>query len=304
MVAVAVVVCLLGSSQAQDRRKIAVVADTKVPPIYQEAEKSIVDGLLAKLAENPSVQPIDRSQLDVLRQEMGNKYDAYFDYADVSQIGKLKGVSALIVVTVTSYEGDAMQKVTPIFVGNKITITGTAHLSVSVKALAVETGVVLSAPNAIKDRNAVFKSYTSFGNEPAVRGDPKTMFNAESAKLKSDICNDAVEEIYPKLSSALAAAPMPSQTVAVVVPPGMVAGMLEGKVLVNRGSSNGYKTGQTYQVFRMTDTGIVDPQTKVSIKRKRSICVLTLSDVDDTSSTGLCPGGTPVAGDQLQAVAK
>jgi Curli production assembly/transport component CsgG len=282
----------------QTRRRIAVVPDAHVSPERQAIEIKVVDALLAKLAENASVEAIDRSQLQALMSEMGVKYNPYFDKDDVANIGRLKGVSVLIVVTVSDLEDNVSEeaKRNPLY--TQVTVTGVVNLRVSAKALAVETASVLSAPSTtVAPPPQEFKKFKDMSGAYAQR--PPQVLNSaygtEMARLVGGAVDQAAGELYDKLAPALTvavAAAKPAQ-------PGMVAGIVKEGVLINRGSASGYKVGDRFQVIRVVDSGILDPQTKQPILRNKKICLLVLSDVDDNSATGSCQGDVPQASDQL-----
>ena len=78
-----------------------------------------------------------------------------------------------------------------------------------------------------------------------------------------------------------------------------VVGMDEGKVMVNRGTSAGIKIGDKFQVIRMVDSGFKDPDSGQPIIRKKKICSLVLSEVEDSLSYGVCEGEVPQGGDLL-----
>jgi hypothetical protein len=109
-------------------------------------------------------------------------------------------------------------------------------------------------------------------------------------KLRDTAITEAAQDLSTKLTGSLGAAP-----VRVSVP--KVVGIDSGKVMLNRGTTAGVKVGDIFQITRMADSGFKDPDTGQPIIRKKIICALTLTDVEDSISLGTCVGDLPVAGD-------
>jgi hypothetical protein len=76
-----------------------------------------------------------------------------------------------------------------------------------------------------------------------------------------------------------------------------VIGVSEGQTFINKGASSGLKVGQVFQVYRVIQTGLTNPDDGTPVTRKNQICTLTLSDVEDRNSSGACANGSPASGD-------
>lgn len=53
----------------------------------------------------------------------------------------------------------------------------------------------------------------------------------------------------------------------------------------------------------MVSVGLNDPTTNQPILRKQQICVLTITDVQDTNASGTCQGGLPQSKDVADPMA-
>jgi len=102
---------------------------------------------------------------------------------------------------------------------------------------------------------------------------------------------DAVtQELATKLAATIASAPKPKAASSVV------AGIAGGKVYLESGTKDGIVVGEKFQVVREVPTGLTNKAGK-PIMDKQSICVLTVSSVDDDSAKGSCQGGLPQKND-------
>jgi hypothetical protein len=60
--------------------------------------------------------------------------------------------------------------------------------------------------------------------------------------------------------------------------------------------------GDRFSVIRRIDTGLKDPDTGQPVSRKKKICSITVTEVDDSMSTAKFDGEQPLAGDQAEPV--
>ena len=307
LVLVAVLCLFIGSLSAQTRRRVAVATDAKVPADRLTTSVKLENALLEKLANNSSIEVIDRAHLQSLFSEQNMAYSGQIDPSDTAKIGKLKGVDILVIVNISDLDISATEDATNAVLWLQVTDKGIVHLTAEAQAITVERGQVLTAPTSTIDPPVAILHKAKATVDPQHPYTPKTPAEVASqnqavlSQIVSKAVNDAASEIYTKMIPALTTAPMPVVAAAPAAPAiaAQVAGMLQGSVLVNQGAKSGYKAGDKFTIVRMADTGIMDPQTRTTIKRKKKICILTLSDVDDDSSTGSCVGDTPKAGDQL-----
>jgi curli biogenesis system outer membrane secretion channel CsgG len=302
---------LLGSLvyplQAQSRRRIAVLPEDRALShgyISQgdqqrlSLEAKIVDALVSKLASNPSLEVLDRTQTQTLEAEQDNKLSERFDPAQAAKLGKLQGVNVIVFVGVAGFQANASEEHKDYVLYSKTTVQGVVHLSVNTKAIAVDTGAVLSAPTATVEKNEIIHESKSSANRGYATIPSRDVTSANSAALLQ-LVDKAVDESTAEISSKLAGSLTAS--VAISKPAGApkVVGIDQGKVMINRGSTAGLKVGDKFQVIRMADSGFKDPDSGQPIIRKKKVCSLLLSDVDETLAYGSCEGDVPQAGDQL-----
>jgi curli biogenesis system outer membrane secretion channel CsgG len=304
----ALLICsLLNPLQAQTRRRIAVLAADRASfrGYMNQAdqqrlslEAKLVDALVSKLASNPSFEVLDRSETQTLEGEQDNKLNDRFDPAQAAKLGKLQGVNVMIFVGVGGFQANASEEHKDLVLYTKTTVQGVVHLSVNTKAIAVDTGAVLSAPSAEKNETFIHESKSAATRTYGAAIPPRDVTQANSAAL-SQLVDKAVDESTAEISSKLAGSLTASVSIPRPVGTPKVVGIDQGKVMVNRGSTGGLKVGDRFQVIRMADSGFKDPDSGQPIIRKKRICSLILSDVDESLAYGSCEGEVPQAGDQL-----
>jgi Curli production assembly/transport component CsgG len=213
---------------------------------------------------------LDRSQTQVLEAEQDNKLNERFDPSQAVKLGKLQGVDTIIFVRVESFDVSAPEKNVDKFLYNEVTVDGIVHLNVSAKAIAVDTGSVLIAPAASIEKNEIIRKYkelTDRQHPVAPTRDQQesnaSIKRAALVKLLDTAIDESSKDLTTKLTAALTA------TTARPVAPAKVVGIDAGKVMINRGSSNGFKVGDKFQVIRMADSGFKDPDSGQPIIRKK-----------------------------------
>ena len=98
-------------------------------------------------------------------------------------------------------------------------------------------------------------------------------------------------DLAPQLVKVLGGAPGPKAELP------LVAGIANGSVFINEGTSSGIKPGNRFQVIRKVDTGLKDPRTQQPITQRKAICILVVNNVDESNSSGSCKGSLPLSGD-------
>jgi hypothetical protein len=298
--------CLVQMLPAQARRRIAVLpADHISSNGYDEAgqrrlmlETKVVDAIMSKLANDPSLEVLDRTQTQALESEQNNKLNDRFDANEAAKLGKLQGVNVMIFVHIDDYAANALEEHKDNFLYTKVTVRGVLHLSVVTKAIAVDTGSLLNAPTATIEKNltiheskeAVAANHVSTPVRDVSQGN-----RAELLKLQDQAIDESATDLATKLTVTL------KSYASVSKPAGQpkVVGTDEGRVMINRGTSAGMKVGDKFQVIRMVDTGFKDPDSGQPVIRKKKICSLVLSEVEDSLGYGPCTGEVSLGGDLL-----
>jgi hypothetical protein len=162
----------------------------------------------------------------------------------------------------------------------------------------VDTGNILQAPSVESHQNTVLGQSTVYGDPRNPIGGSKT--NEGKAGGLQKLVDAAVHDVSVQLAAKIRAASLTMP--AVVVIPKFV-GIQDGLVVVNKGQGAGIKGGDRYEVSRQSDTGMKDPDSGAPILRKKKICTLTITEVEDNISSGKCEGAdTPQTGDVFSPI--
>jgi hypothetical protein len=286
----------------QPARRIAILSAYDK---YAEIENHIADNITGKMAGTGGITIIDRASTERILKEQNFQNSDRSSLDTAARIGKLIGVGQIVLVQVGSGSYTGHQETD----GSTTKNIGTVVLQADARVIDVETAVILGQPQSSYQDSAVVSETTTkkgsngvhFGmiqtrptptTHTTTGSDPKVVENDEWTKAIDAVTAD----LTPQLTKVLSGAPGPK------VEPPLVAGIANGSVYINEGTSSGIKQGDRFQVIRKVDVGLKDPKTGQPITQKKSICVLVLTSVDDSSASGTCQGGLPVSGDVAQPV--
>jgi curli biogenesis system outer membrane secretion channel CsgG len=306
LIAIAALVPALLS--AQDRKRVAVMnfeygtVSTYVSQIFGgnvDIGKGIADMLVDRLVNDGAYSVIERKALDKLIAEQNFSNSDRADPNSAAKIGKLLGVNAIIVGSITTFGRD--DKNTKIGAGgfggfgSKYGIGGIgkseskAVVEVTARMIDVNTGEILaSAPGRGESKRGGTSLLGAGGGGGAGGGAGYDMKSSNfGATIIGEATNAAVTEVAMKLDAS--ASKLPTVVVAV---DGLVADVSGNSLVLNVGKRNGLKAGDVLKVAR-TGREIKDPATGKVLRRvETDMGQVTLSSVDDESSEGTY-SGTP-----------
>jgi len=282
---------------------------------FPQAEQNIADQLITLLVEGGSVEVITRTKANqlIIEQNMQRNRNNQNPYYDPQQprfspdsavnLGNLLGVPVIVFVRVDTYYGG---KHPPANNGKKHTVSGNVVLKATAQVVNVNTGSIFAAPTASFEQDRVLSEWTdghrpfAIGPVPIPQGKGTQGADPDVAmqKLTAEAFGSVEHELAAKVANALVSAPIQS-TEAQKIP--KVAGVQDGMTFVTAGANDGLKVGDTYQIVRMVDSGMQNPDTHQPILRKKQVCVLTISAVEDSLASGKCTGDTAQNGDQAIA---
>jgi hypothetical protein len=296
-------------AQSQAKKRTAILRGGNQFP---QAEQTIADQVSTLLVEDNRVEVVDRDRLAQIINEQNlqhyftQPYDPQkprFSSDSMVQLGKLLGVPAIVFVRVDTWYGGPH---TPVTNGKKHTVSGNVVLKATAQIVNVETGAIVASPTASFNQERVLSEGTdgrlpkSYGpiaipGEKGTQGpDPQIAMG----KLTSDAFEFVEHELAGKIANAIAAAPL-QRPVPVKIP--KVAGVQNGMTFLNAGTTAGLKVGDIFQIVRMADSGMQDPDTHQPIFRKKLVCLLTISEIEDSLASGKCAGDPTLPGDQAIA---
>lgn len=277
------------------------------------AEQTIADQVNTLLVQDGRVEVVDRDQLARIINEQSlqnnrpvdpnNPQPGQFSPASAVQLGKMLGVPAIVFVRVDAYYGGPHPQVNN---GKKHSVSGNMVLKATAQIINVQTGAIFAAPTAGFEQERVLSEWTD-GHGPIVIGPVRVpqgqgTKGADSTvaiqKLREEAFNSVEHELAGKVASALVAGPTPPDQVRKIP---KVAGVRNGMTFVNAGVKDGVNVGDFFQIIRMVETGLVDPDSRQPLLQKKQVCLLTLSEVEESFASGKCVGDLALSGDQAIA---
>ncbi len=289
----------------QTKKRIAIIP---FGTQFFQAEQNIANQLNDLLAEGGQIEVVDRASTAriLAEQNMQNnngQQQPRFSADSATKLGEMLGVPAIVFVRVDAWSGGP-RTVTN---GKKHTTYGNVALKATAQIINVQTGAIIGAPTAVFDQQRVISESTdgrpprAYGSIriPAGNGTQGEDPQIGMRKLTDDAFTSVEHELVPKIASAVVAANLrPSGSPKIP----KVAGVQDGITFVNVGTNDGLKVGSTFQIVRMVDTGMQDPDTHKTLFRKKQICVLTISEVEESLASGKCAGDIAQSSDQAVAI--
>jgi hypothetical protein len=270
-------------------------------------ESRVTDSLTSDMVGKPGVAVIDRASVERILKEQNFQNSDRSSADSAVRIGKLVGAGQIILVEVLDASYSTKQDKQP---GTQTT-TGSIVLNANARLIDVETAVILAQPASnYQDSKLISTTNTT----PAVPYGPNrsparsTTTGDDPHVVQTNLTNKAYEVVAADLSNKLSrslGAPAGTASAAVSGAGGsfpLVAGIANGSVYINEGSSSGIKVGDRFQVMRSVSIGLKDPATGKDLMQKKRVCTFVAVNVDDSSSSGSCDGGTPLSGDVAQPI--
>lgn len=275
------------SLYAQPARRIAVIAGNgaleQAAPIYKIGENRLTVSLTGKLAGMPGITLIAQADVDLLLKTQNFENSDRSSTETAAHIGKLLGAAQIVLVNVAGGVQSHHLESTPVSTKDIATVQS----DVNARLIDVETGTILAQPSFTFKQDAVASETRKW---PVLKTTGEGL-QATWSDLWTKATETLTQELADKLASALAqASPAAAGEI-------LVAGMANGSVLINKGTVAGIRQGERLQIVRMVSTGVTDPATNELIRQKQRICVLTVTDAEDSSSSGSCAGGVPQRND-------
>jgi hypothetical protein len=281
------------SLHAQPARRIAVIAGNgpleRASPIWAIGENRLTVSLTGKLAGKPGITLIAQTDIDMLLKTQNFQNSDRSSTETAARIGKLLGAAQIVLVNFTNGSQSNHQDVTPV----STKVIATVQADANARLIDVETGAILAQPSSSFKQDTVASEVRKW---PVVSSSGEGL-QAALNDLWTKATDSITEDLAGKLATALAQAPASAPAAGGGI---LVAGIVNGSVLINKGTTSGIKQGDQLQIIRMVSTGLTDPATNQMIQQKQKVCVLTVTDAEDTSSSGTCAGGVPQRNDAAE----
>jgi curli biogenesis system outer membrane secretion channel CsgG len=259
--------------------------------------KGITDLLVNYLVKDGTYSVIERRALDKILAEQNFSNSDRADATSAAKIGKMLGVDAIIVGSITQFGNDT--KNTNIGgaggrlggfglggVGRKET---KAIVGVTARMINVDTGEILAVAEGLGESKRSSTSLTGGGGSWGGFGGGNVDFG--NSNFQNTIIGEAVKVSVEKLSADVIS-DKGSVAMRSVVINGLVAAVTGGQLILNVGGRAGVKVGDQLSVERVGEE-IKDPATGRVIRRLTTpVGVVSVIEVDDESSVATIVSGT------------
>jgi curli biogenesis system outer membrane secretion channel CsgG len=278
--------------------------------VNQDIGKGIADLLVDKLVNDGTYSVIERKMLDKIIAEQNMSNSDRFDSNSAAKIGKLLGVDAIIVGSITQFGrddkktsvgGGALGGITGRFgVGGVSKSESKAVVAVTARMINTETAEILASATGRGESQRSGTGLIGAGGSSAGLGGGG--LDMRSSNFGQTILGEAVHSAVDNTAQQLEAkaGSMPTRVVTI---DGLVAdASQDGTLILNVGSSAGVKVGDVLAVKRV-GRKITDPATgKVLRSIEDPIGEVTITEVDASSAVGKFMGsGAPKVGDAVRS---
>jgi curli biogenesis system outer membrane secretion channel CsgG len=272
--------------------------------------KGITDLLIANLVKNGTYSIIERAALDKLMAEQNFSNSQRADASSAARLGKLLGVDAIIVGSITQFGNETKNRNVGgggggwhgYGVGGIGHSKSNANVGVTARIVNVDTGEILAIAEGTGTSSRSSTSLLGGGGNWSGWGNGNVDFG--SSNFQETIIGEATKQAVDKLTADVIA-DAPKVSVRAIQIDGMVAAVDGGQIILNVGKKAGVNVGDQLEVVRVTKE-IKDPATGAVIRRLTStIGIVKATDVDDASAVCLPVSGTGFqTGDRVRAVAQ
>ncbi|HUI84545.1 MAG TPA: CsgG/HfaB family protein [Candidatus Binatia bacterium] len=271
--------------------------------------KGISDLLVRHLVQDGTYSVIERRAMDKILAEQNFSNSDRADANSAAKIGRLLGVDAIIVGSVTQFGYD--NKNTNIGGGGggwggRFGVGGFSHknskavVQVDARLVNIDTAEIMGVATGKGESSR--ESTSLLGGGGGWHGWGGGAVDFGSSDFQQTILGEAVNAAVTQLSTDLVA-DAPKLVARTISVEGLVAAVDGGQVVLNIGSKAGLKVGDQLTVKRITKE-IKDPSTgKVIRKMTSDVGVIRLTDVDEISAVGSPVSGSGFkVGDEVKTI--
>jgi curli biogenesis system outer membrane secretion channel CsgG len=305
-----VMVCVLVSAAAdQHKKRVAVLnfeygtVQTTVAAVFGtnvDVGKGISDLLVQQLVTDSKYSVIERNAIDKILHEQNFSNSDRADPATAAKIGKILGVDAVIMGSITqfgrddqnkTYGGAAVGGLTHKFgIGGVQKRDAKAVVAVTARMVDTTTGEILAAVTGTgeSDRKGTSLIGAGGGGGDAAGGGYDMTSKNFGETIMGEAVHKAVTQMATQLDEKADALPMRKAEFS-----GMVADVNGGTIILNVGRGSGVQVGDTVDISRPVRT-VKDPTSGRVIKTITSkMGTATITEVDSDSATANYSGTAP-----------
>ena len=258
--------------------------------------KGISDLLVTDLVKDGSYSIIERQALDKIMTEQNFSNSNRADPTSAAKLGKLLGVDAILVGSITEFGNETKKTNLGGMGGNwggfglgKFGHSNSkANVGITARLVNVDTGEIIAVAEGTAQSSRSSTSMLGGGGNWHGFGAGGADFG--SSDFQQTIIGEATKAAVDKLSADLVT-DVPKVGVRTVTVEGEVAAVDSGQIILNVGKKAGVNVGDQFEVMRVTRE-IKDPETGKLLRRMTTtVGIIKATDVDDVSA--VC---TPVSG--------
>src|SRR2546429_4726861 len=270
--------------------------------------KGISDLLVTDLVKDGTYSVIERKALDKILTEQNFSNSDRANPTSAAKIGKLLGVDAIIVGSITQFGNETKNTniggtgggLGGFGIGGFGKKKSQAIVAVNARMVDIDSGEILWGSGG--QGESARESTSLLGGGGNWHGFGAGGANFGSSDFQQTILGEAVKNAVDQMSTGLVANNTKLQT-RTINGSGRVAAVEGGQVMLNVGGKAGLKVGDQLNVGRVTRE-IKDPATGQVIRRLASpVGVVKITEVDDISSVAVAVSGTGFkVGDAVKTV--
>ncbi len=315
----AVLVCATATTAAaQARKRRVAIMDFDYATVHSgvsamfgqdvDVGKGIADLLVSYLVKDGTYSVIERKALDKILAEQNFSNSDRANPASAAKIGKMLGVDAIIVGSITEFGNETKNtKVGGAGGGlGGFGMGGFGHkkskaiVALNARLVDIDTGEILGVAEGKGESSRESTSLLGGGGNWHGFGAGGADFG--SSDFQNTIIGEAVKAAVEQMKTEVIADNTKLQVRQVIVS-GLVAAVDGGQVILNVGAKSGVKVGDQLNVERVTKE-IKDPSTGQVLRRLSTpVGVVKVTDVDDVSSIATAVSGTGFkVGDAVKTV--
>lgn len=299
LVAAFVLGALALPASAQDRKPRIAILDFEYATVYSnvaaifgsnvDVGKGVSDLLVNYLVKDGTYSIIERRALDKILAEQNFSNSDRADSTSAARIGKLLGVDAIIVGSITQFGNDTRNTgvggvgggLGRIGIGGVRRKESKAIVGLSARLVNVDTGEILAVAEGLGESKRTSTSLTGGGGSWGGFGGGSVDFG--NSDFQNTIIGEAVKEAVEKMSTDVIS-DRGSLSVRAVVVQGLVAAVTGNQLILNVGTKAGVKVGDQLSVERVGQE-IKDPATGRVIRRMMTpVGVVRVVEADEESS--------------------
>jgi curli biogenesis system outer membrane secretion channel CsgG len=291
-------IAALSPASAQRRPRVAVLdfdygtVRTSVQAVFGtdvDLGKGITQMLVTNLVKDGTYSVIERATMDKILGEQNFSNSNRADASSAAKIGKLLGVDAIIVGTITEFGNETKNQGLGGGGGSGWTgaLAGIHHsksstnVALNARIVNVDTGEIMGVAEGAGTSSRSSTGVGGGGGNWNGHGGGAVDFG--SSNFQNTIIGEATKAAVDKLSTDVItdASKVSVRTIAIE---GVVAAVDSGQIVLNIGTKAGVKVGDQFTVLRVTKE-IKDPTTGAVLRKlTTNVGVIKATDVDEVSA--------------------